>query len=172
VTIAVWPERNGTRLVCPHCDRAAVPMDRTVAVAIIGDLAYRIATLADSEARSGHRSQCPLAVGECAARVAELLTALEVHLRRLSALDGGARGRDPHPTVAGAIEDVHLSRCGLFESAARLAWTIQGMTEACWHRPSTMDGASAAEMTWVAVHRALHHLEDAQQVRNSSGTAR
>jgi hypothetical protein len=149
VTVAVWPGWTGASLGCSRCDRTAAPIDRTAAIAIIGDLAYRIATLFDPDARSGDRLQCSLAVGECAAPVSEILTALDVHLRQMSALDGAPQGTARHPTVRGASQDVHASRCGLFESAARLAWTIQGMTEACWHRPSTIDGASAAEITWM-----------------------
>jgi hypothetical protein len=172
VTVGVWPGWNGTSVVCSDCGRPAAPIDRTVAVAIIGDLTYRFATLSDPDARSGDGSQYSLAVRECAARVSEILTTLDVHLRRLSALDGGTRGlaaeTDRLPTVRGTGEHVHASGGGLFEGAARLAWTIRGMTEACWYRPSTVDGASAAEMTWVALHRALHYFEDAQLVGNSS----
>jgi len=164
VTLGVWPGWNGTSLVCSDCGRAAAPIDRDVGVAIIGDLTYRFATGSDRSATSGGRSQCSRAVGECAARVAEMLTTLDLHLRQLSALDGStcstAAETTRSTTVMSTRGDVHASRGGLFEAAARLTWTIQGMTDACWHRPSTIDNASAAEMTWVALHHALHHFED------------
>ena len=148
MTLGVWPGWNGTSLVCSDCGRAAAPIDLDVAVAIIVDLTYRFATRSDRfatrsdrSATSGGRSQCSCAVGECAARVAEMLTTLDLHLRQLSALDGStcstAAETTRSTTVRSTRGDVHASRGGLFEAAARLTWTIEGMTDACWHRPST-----------------------------------
>lgn len=160
----LWFNWNETTVVCPDCGAAAQPIDRAEAVAGVGDLANRFATLTAPGAIPDSGPPAPLGVEVEAstAQVSGMLAAMASHLQRLSACGGD--------DFAGATHGFQepAPGAGLFESAARLAWAIRVTTDPCWHRLSPSDGATAAELTWVALHRALHCLEDAQLTVNAS----
>lgn len=151
-----WLWWNGERPLCPDCGRAAEAIERSAAVAIVSELTERFMALSERD-RSDRRGSAA-AVGTDAARAAEALSRLDGHLRHTSVLDGAHTGDVP---------GLDLDAVGLFESAARLVWTINATPEACWYRRSRTGLASNAEAAWIGLHRAIHCLEDAEIVRQN-----
>lgn len=153
------------KLICNGCGRCAEPLERDVAVAIVANIVDRFAALGHGD---GDLSTVPsmsrcVSVAGAAERAASALSVIDSQLRRLSVLDGrpgidldDLSGKPRYEAVPGSTTP------SLFEAAARLGWTLKTLPEACWHPPAVTRGFSPAELTWIALHQAIHCLEDAQ----------
>lgn len=53
-------------------------------------------------------------------------------------------------------------RASFAENVRRLTTTIDGATAEDWYRARPDSGATAAQLVWLALHDATHHLEDVE----------
>lgn len=150
---------NEATLICDGCGRAAEPIERAVAIAIVQQVVDGFVGLKRADGAEG--TDPFWKVADAAHRAASAMNAIDGQLRRLSILGGPARELgDRIPPLASCT--ARFPNSSLVESAARLGWTLKTLADVCWYHPSAIEGFCPAEMTWIALHRATHFLEDAR----------
>ncbi len=96
---------------------------------------------------------------EPAARVSDALGIANHRLRELL----GEEGVPPNAPIGSPTP--HLAPWALLaslaENVSHLTATIDGATAEDWYRPRP-DGPTARQLVWLALHDAIHHLEDAE----------
>lgn len=105
-----------------------------------------------------------------AAQVSEVLAAANRQLRELLGEETleQDRARMAAPTTSPTTSAV-LST--LARSVRRLTATIKGTTTEDWRRPRPDDAGTAAELVWLALHEATHHLEDAELLLDAASAS-
>jgi hypothetical protein len=159
----MWPAWNGTRLICGGCGRSAPPIDRAAAIEMIEDLTDRLLRVC-IDGRVAPASALDTVLTVATAQVRRTLSGLDTYLRDRSPLGGPLRTGSPGPAVVTpSLGDPNPSGPpGLFDGAARLAWTITTMTDPGWRDRATGDGVCPAELVWTALHNAVHAVEDVE----------
>jgi hypothetical protein len=169
-TLALGAPWRG-RMVCSGCGQRPVHMAPLDAVAVIRVLARRGALLLHHHEDSlGHRRREPgsWSAMEPAAKASAVLGATNDRLRELL----GEETAEPVPI---AMEGAGLAPDGqrqaldsLGDNVRSLVATIEGATTQDWHRVCPDTDATAADMVWLALHDARHHLEDAELVLDAA----
>jgi hypothetical protein len=105
---------------------------------------------------------------EPAAQVSAVLGATDHRLRELL----GEEIAGPVPLgiegVAPGQDLQQLALTSLGDNVRSLIATLEGATTQDWHRVNPDNDATAAEMVWLALHDARHHLEDAELVLDAA----
>jgi hypothetical protein len=159
------------RLVCSGCGQRPVHMAPLDAVAMIRVLARRCAVLLQHHEDSlTHRRSDPgsWSAMEPAGQASAVLGAADDRLRELL----GEEIAEPVPM---GIEGAELAPdaprralASLEQNVRSLVAAIEGATVQDWDRARTDNDATVAELVWLALHDARHHLEDAELVLDAA----
>ena len=144
------------------------PLD---AVAVIRILARRGALLLHHHEDSlAHRRREPgsWSAMEPAVKVSAVLGAANDRLREML----GEESAESVPIAIGgagmAPDRQRQALDSLGNNVRALVATIEGATTQDWHRVCPENDTTAAEMVWLALHDARHHLEDAELVLDAA----
>lgn len=155
------------RLACSGCGQLAHDITRLDAARMIhavkghgeGLLAHPVESL---RARGRRGSSSPL---ESVAMVGRTLGGANTRLRHGFGVDADEQ----------EVARITLTPPGVLASvvvaAERLVATINGATTRAWEGTRLDDGTAVAEMLWLALHDAVHHLEDAELALRARGRA-
>lgn len=163
------------RPACTGCGQRSEKLPPLDAVAVLRALERRCASLlhhpADSLAyRRGEQGSW--SAMEPASQVSLVLGTANRRLRVLL-------GEEDPQTVVSPPEGANLAwatgralpsaeLAALARSVRDLVSTIEAATTQDWDRPRPDSGATAAEMVWLALHAATHHLEDAELILDAA----
>lgn len=158
-------------MACGGCGHETVRLDRGDAVTMARFVKRRYEALLAHPARSvraRHRAGS-WSVTESVAMVSEILDGVHSGLRALFDLDVAPSGvapiNGPGTTVAGpALSD------SVAESADRLVATIEAVSDETWGDARFANGPSVTELVWLALHDAIHFLEDTDLVLRTPTT--
>ncbi len=161
--------RAGRSVACIGCGEQPEDLRPTDAIASLRLLERRTGLLL------GHGQQValscdpgggmPQAAVEPAARLAVMLSASDRRLRSLLGEHELPPPENGPPTLrifaSPSADPVVADRPpSLAESADGLVRAIAGATTEDWYRRRPREGISAAELVWLALHDAMHYLED------------
>jgi len=119
----------------------------------------------------------PWSATESATRIADVLAGADRGLRHLLGEPDPAPPDPTPPTLkiyaprAAEISTSTAALASVVAMADRLIRTIAGATTEDWYRRRPGADVSAAELVWLALHEAVHHLEDADLALTRDTTA-
>lgn len=169
-------------VVCSGCGHRPEDLHPTDAVASLRQLQRRSTVLLrrpqPNPAPIGDPTPAtPWSATESASRIAEVLARADRRLRRLLGEPDPAPPDPTPPTLkihapqAAAISTSTAGLASVIAMADRLIRTIAGATTEDWYRRRPGADVSAAELVWLALHEAVHNLEDADLALTRDSTA-
>jgi hypothetical protein len=159
---------SGAGFTCAGCGQPPPPdFDRVFAVSLVRDLPRRFATLLGQAEPPGPCSERGArSVLEPAYYASGLLAFAVSQVRRMSGLDDEIFSTTGTTIDAVATETIARGTAivlsNLFDCSDRLTQTIEDMTDREWTLFVAVYGASAGQLVWLALHGAIHHLEDTE----------
>jgi hypothetical protein len=159
---------SGAGFTCAGCGQPPSPdFDRAVALGLAHDLPHRFATLLGQEGRPDRGAdRGARSVLEPVYYASGLLAFAVSEVQRMT-----GREHEAIPTAGTTIEAVAADTIGrgtaivlsnLFACSDRLIRSIEDTTDRQWSYFMADYGVSVGQLVWLALHGAVHHLEDAE----------